>query len=170
MLFHLGKLCEQVLVNKLKSCIQNFISANQFAYRPKTGTTDAILKLIDDVTSDLDSVKYDYVRRASVNFFEAFDRLQPPIVLDKMRKLGVNGNILDIIADFLQGHKQCVKLNECFSEYVNVFLGAPQGTKLGPILWLFYVNDLELENFSVIKYADDTSFYKAFDKHGGSVA
>ena len=39
---------------------------------------------------------------------------------------------------------------------------------MGPILWLFYVNDLELDNFSVIKYADDSSFYKAFDKHGGS--
>ena len=87
-----------------------------------------------------------------------------------MRKLGVNENILDIIDDFLQRRKQCVKLNECFSEYINVFVGAPQGTKLGPILWLFYVNDLELDNFSVIKYADDTSFYKAFDKHGGSVS
>ena len=49
-----------------------------------------------------------------------------------------------------------MKLNVCFSEYINVFVGAPQGTKLGPILWLFYVNDLELDNFSVIKYADDT--------------
>ena len=57
LLFHLGKLCEQVLVNKLKRCIQNSISSNQVAYRPKTGSTDAILKLIDDVTSDLDSVK-----------------------------------------------------------------------------------------------------------------
>ena len=63
-----------------------------------------------------------------------------------------------------------MKLNECFSEYINVFVGAPQGTKLGPILWLFYVNNLELDNFSIIKYADNTSFYKAFDKHGGSVS
>ena len=63
-----------------------------------------------------------------------------------------------------------MKLNECFSEYINVFVGAPQGTKLGPILWLFYVNNLELDNFSIIKYEDNTSFYKAFDKHGGSVS
>ena len=80
----------------MKSCNQNSISSNQFAYRPKTGTTDAILKLIDDVTSDLDSFKYDYVQMASVDFSKAFDKLQPQIVLDKMRKLGVNENILDI--------------------------------------------------------------------------
>ena len=107
------------------------------------------------MTSDLDSVKYDYVQMASVDFSKAFDKLQPKIVLDKMRKLGVNENILDI-DDFLQRRKQCVKLNECFSEYIDVFVGAPQGTKLGPTLWLFYVDDLELDNFNVIKYADNT--------------
>ena len=69
-----------------------------------------------------------------------------------MRKFGIIENILDIIDDFLQGRTQCVKLNDFFSEYINVFVGAPQGTKLGPILWLFYVNNLELDNFSIIKY------------------
>ena len=56
-----------------------------------------LVPLIDDVTSDLDSVKYDYVQMASVDFSKAFDKLEPKIVLDKMRELGVNENILDII-------------------------------------------------------------------------
>ena len=57
-----------------------------------------------------------------------------------------------------------------FSSYIDVCVGAPQGTKLGPLLWLFYVNDLIVEDFNVVQYADDTTFYKSFGKQGGNVA
>lgn len=43
---------------------------------------------------------------------------------------------------------------------MDISVGTPQGTKLGPVLWLFYVNDLSVADFNVIKYADDTTFYK----------
>ena len=52
--FHIGKLCEQVIVNKLKSSVQTAISSSQCAYRPKLDTTDAIIQLIDECTADLD--------------------------------------------------------------------------------------------------------------------
>ena len=77
-----------------------------------------------------------------------------------MRSYGVKPNILRIVIYFLSKHKQCVRVNQTFSEYVSVNVGAPQGTKLGPILWLFYVNDLSVEGYNCVKYADDTSFYK----------
>ena len=51
-------------------------------------------------------------------------------------------------------------MNQTFSEYVGGYVGAPQRTKLGPIHWLFYVNDLSVEGYDCVKYADDTSFYK----------
>ena len=58
-----------------------------------------------------------------------------------------------------------MKVNDCFSDYIDIIsVGAPQGTKLGPILWLFYVNDLKVPNFNAIKYADDTTFYKTISK------
>ena len=170
LLFHIGKLCEQVIVNKLKSSVQTAISSSQFAYRPKLGTTDAILQLIDDCTADLDDPDNKYVQMACLDFSKAFDKLQPNIVLDKMRKCGINESLLDILCSFLERRKQCVRVNSCFSKYIDISVGAPQGTKLGPLLWLFYVNDLEVQGFNTVKYADDTTFYKSFGKHTGTTA
>ena len=74
-----------------------------------------------------------------------------------------------MLSSFLERRKQCVKVNGTFSSYIDVCVGAPQGTKLGPLLWLFYVNDLIVEDFNVIQYADDTTFYKSFGKQGSNV-
>ena len=63
-----------------------------------------------------------------------------------------------------------MKVNGHLSDFLDISVGAPQGTKLGPLLWLFYVNHLKVNDFNVVKYSDDTTFYKAFDKAGGSVA
>ena len=57
-----------------------------------------------------------------------------------------------------------------FSKYIDISVGEPQGTELGPLLWLSYVNDLEVQGFNTAKYADDTMFYKPFGKHTGTTA
>ena len=119
-LFHLGKLCEQFIVNKLKCRIQNVFSPTQYAYRPKLGTTDAILQLLDDLTADLDSPEHNYVQLACLDFSKAFDKLQPNIVIQKMKDYGVNCNILDILSSFLERRKQCVKVNGTFSDFIDI--------------------------------------------------
>ena len=58
-----------------------------------------------------------------------------------------------------------MKFNGIFSDYLPINVGSPQGTKLGPLLWIIYVNDLEVENFFSVKYADDTTFYRASHTH-----
>ena len=132
---HLGKVCEQVIVDKLRFCVKQLICSNQkYAYRPGVETLDAILQLIDDITSDLDLAHNNYEQLGCVDFTKAFDRLQPSIVLSKMKNYGVNENILYILADFLVRRKQCAKLNGTFSDYIDISVGAPQGTKLGPLL------------------------------------
>ena len=100
LLFHLGKLAEQVVINKLKGVLCDVIANNQYAYRSKVGTTDAILQLIDDCTLDLDHPNSKYVQLASLDFSKAFDRLQPTILIDKMLSYGVKPNILRIIEVF----------------------------------------------------------------------
>ena len=106
-----------------------------------------ILQLLDDLTADLDSPAHNYVQLACLDFSKAFDKLQPNIVIQKMKDYGVNCNILDILSSFLERRKQCVKVNGPFSDFIDTSVGAPQGTKLGPLLWLFYVNDLFVDDF-----------------------
>ena len=73
LLFHIGKLCEQVIVNKLKSSVQTAISSSQFAYRPKLGTTEAILRLIDNCAADLDDSDNKYLQMACLDCSKAFN-------------------------------------------------------------------------------------------------
>ena len=166
LLFHLGKLAEQVFINKVKGVSCDAIAKNQYAYRSEVGSNDSILQLIGDCTLDLDHINLKYVQLASLDFSKVFDRLQRTILIDKMLSYGVKPNVSRTIEDFLSRRQQCVRVNNVLSDYIDVSVGAPQGTKLGPILWLFYVNDLDVDGFKCVKYADDTSFYKTVFRPG----
>ena len=139
----------------------DIIDVNQYAYQQKLSTTDALLQLLDDWTSALDqNSNIKFVQNAVLDFSKAFDRMQHPILLSKMNSLGFNSNVINLVGSFLNSRQQCVKFSGQFSTYKPIDVGAPQGTKLGPILWLIYVNDLKAEGFNCVKYADDTTFYK----------
>ena len=84
-----------------------------------------------------------------------------------MRKSGLNKNIITIVDSFLSYRNQGLKEEGVFSMCDDVLVGAPQETKLGSLLWRFYVNDLEVHvnGFNVVKYADETTFYKPVVNH-----
>ena len=69
--------CTFAIVNKLKAPLKDVIASNQYAYRPKVGSTDALLQLLDDCTAELDLIESKYVQLACLNFSKAFDKLQP---------------------------------------------------------------------------------------------
>ena len=165
LLFHLGKLAEDIIINKMRNTLSNIIDPSQFAYQKKIGTVDALIQLLDDYTSELDKPSVKFMQLAGIDFSKAFDRLQPPILIDKMRNYGFNESITKLVANFLQNRQQSVKYNDQCSSYVDFKVRAPQGTKLGPVLWLIYCNDLTAQGFSHVKYADDTSFYTPIKNH-----
>ena len=163
LLFHLGKLLFQVIISKMKSHFE-VINSNQYAYQQKISTTDAILQLMDDWTFVLESdTNVKLIQNACLDFSQAFYRMLHPILIAKMNSLGLYTNAIALVEGFLESRQQCVKYCDQFSEYKPINVGAPQGTKLGPILWLIHVNDLEAYDCDTkcIKYAgDDTTFYK----------
>ena len=101
---------------------------------------------------------------------KAFDRLNPNIIISKLTELNVNSGLVTLIDDFLSDRQCRVKLREK-SAYRDITMGTPQGTKLGPWLWLVYINDLSVpSSCRVIKYADDLTLYAKFKKSDQSTA
>ena len=90
---------------------------------------------------------------------KAFDCLQYDKLFKKLESLGITGIELEWFKDYLSNRKQCVDLDGVQSEWIDVQLGVPQGSILGPILFLIYVNDINncTDIASFTKFADDTT-------------
>ena len=103
------------------------------------------------ITSDLD-----YSRGIFIDLSKAFDTLNHDILLDKLYAYGITGLANSWIKNYLSGRKQYVSYNSAFNDIV---CGVPQGSILGPLLFLLYINDLPLSSPSshFIIFADDTN-------------
>lgn len=91
---------------------------------------------------------------------KAFDTVSVPILVEKMEKIGIRGTPLTLLSDYLRNRTQCVRIEGHVSEDAKIEYGVPQGSVLGPTLFLIYLNDLtnlQLENGFVCSYADDTA-------------
>lgn len=159
LLFHLGKVAEQTILNKMTDQINNSVTKNQFAYRHYGSTTDALLQLIDDCTRLLDDPAINGIQCACLDFSKAFDKMDHSILIHKLATYKFNSGIINLIQSFLNNRLQCVKIKDTTSCYKSITTGTPQGTKLGPMLWIIYINDLELPHTYTMKYADDTTLY-----------
>jgi hypothetical protein len=93
------------------------------------------------------------------DFSKAFDKLQPSLLLEKLLHFGINPRLIDIIESFLTNRCQRVTVNNTNSSCQSILVGAPQGTRLGPWLWLAFVDDLQPPEGSTVKYADDITTY-----------
>ena len=88
----------------------------------------------------------------------AFEKVNHTIVLQKLASYGVNGNTLSWFSSYLSGRYQTESVNSTFSDFKDINVGVTQGSILGPILFIIYVNSLpESVNCKCVMYTDDTS-------------
>ena len=96
-----------------------------------------------------------------LDFRKAFDSVPHQRLLGKLKAYGINGKITKWIRNFLVGRKQRVKVNRILSAWAAVISGIPQGSVLGPILFVLFINDLpNMINSTVHIFADDTKVYR----------
>ena len=138
-------------------CTNNILYDYQFGFRPKHSTQQAIITLIDKITKSLDNG--DIVISLFIDLKKAFDTVDHRILLRKLYAHGIRGTMLKWIESYLSGRTQYVVFDGQESEIHGVQCGVTQGSILGPLLFILYMNDIcnVSDIFFAIMYADDTS-------------
>lgn len=129
----------------------------QHGFRSGHSTETATTELIQHILSDID--KGNTVVGVFFDLSRAFDTLDSVFLAQKLHNMGIRGNINDWIISYTTQRQLVVKIENSTSDYFDVNLGTPQGSVLGPLLFLLYVNDLpnHIHEGRVFMYADDTT-------------
>ena len=157
-----GKIFEKIIFNNLYSYlnVNNLITRNQSGFRPGDSTTNQLLFLVDEIHQGFEDPKLLEVRAVFLDISKAFDKVWHDGLIFKLKQNGISGRLLQLFDNYLLNRKQRVVLNGSHSEYSVIESGVLQGSVLGPLLFLIYINDLERNIKSNINFfADDTSLF-----------
>ena len=156
----LERLVFKYLFNHLRD--NNLLSSLQSGFLPGDSTVNQLTFLYNTLCHALDSGKE--VRAVFCDISKAFDRVWHAGPLAKLHAAGVTGNVHAWFADYLSNRKQLVVLPGAVSDWASTHAGVPQGSILGPLLFILYINDFVHDIGSNIRlFADDTSLYIIVD-------
>lgn len=162
----LSKVLEKLLNIRLVKYLEsnNILSPSQFGFRANLSTSDAVHNLTNFIVENLDDKKK--VVGIFLDLAKAFDTVSVPRLVDKLESTGIRGIQLNLFKDYLTDRTQCVMIDGNISEETPIQYGVPQGSILGPTLFLIFINDLcnlNLNGGKLIAFADDTSLLFSAD-------
>jgi hypothetical protein len=158
---HVAKIMEKCVHKQLLKYLtnHNFISIDQYAYLKHHSTDLCLHRLIDNILENIN--EGEITGMCFLDIKKCFDTIDHTILLSKLRTYGITENENSWFQSYLTNRSQIVTLKGKVSSSCNIDIGVPQGTVLGPILFLLYVNDLSnvLSKAEVNVYADDVVIY-----------
>ena len=156
-----GKILEKLIHTQLSFYLEedNILSNNQFGFRKQRSTSHAISQLLNQIYTNFN--KSVVTTAIYIDFSKPFNCVQHQTLLNKLRQLRLDPKLINWIESYLTGRTQRTLVNSIYSDYLPVQQGVPQGSVLGPLLYIIYANDIidRIQNSSFTFYADDMVLY-----------
>ena len=157
----LSKIIERAVHQQISDFLEQneLLSNNQFGFRAKRSTDMAATLLCDSIRRQIGQGKL--VGSVFLDLSRTFDTINHGKLINELERYGVSGQELGWFTDYLFNRHQTVDINKSTSPAEPLYCGVPQGTILGPLLFVVFFNDLstQLKNSNMIQYADDTVIY-----------
>ena len=156
-----SKILEKIVFTRMIAFLKKYdiLSNFQFGFREKHSTVHALMSFVEKIAHSIDSSSHTV--GIFLDFSKAFDTINHEILLYKLANIGVRGKALEWFRSYLSNRRQFVFLNEQASDFKNITCGVPQGSLLGPLLFIIYINDFHKSSnaMSFILFADDTNLF-----------
>ncbi len=155
-----SKIFEKIIFDAMYDffTVNNLLSRDQSGFRPGDSTINQLLSISDEIFRNFEM--FDETRAVFLDISKAFDKVWHDGLLFKLKQNGIRGDLLCTIENFLCNRSQRVVLNGKESSWNMLYSGVPQGSVLGPLLFLIYINDLSDNVSANMKlFADDSSIF-----------